>query len=679
VTGRIIESREESQYFLNDLRRTVADLVAQNHYRAFAEHAQSVGLTIHPEAGGPHGAPIDALQLLGMDSMPQTEFWAINDARPQDENRFFIKEASSAAHVYGKTVVAAEGPTSIGPQWEERIWNNLRPTFDQALCEGLNLDFWHTFTSSPAKYGLPGEEYFAGTHFNPNVTWWKQSTGWTSYIDRSQFLMQQGLPVTDVLYYYGDFVPNFVRVKSDDPAKVLPGYDYDVIDQNALLQRVTVKDGNIVLPDGMTYRLLALPATPLMSLRALQKIEELVAEGATILGPKPVHTTGIDTTNGELKRLADKLWGVQSCEGVSVRERPYGHGRVICGKTAREVLTEERIKPDFEFISPDPKANLDFVHRRTENADLYLIRNTSPDRFTAQVMLRVSHKQPELWFADSGKIARPAVFDFSSDGRTQMPLAFEPYGSVVVVFQHSAQPHIVKLSRNGTLLFPLTKDLYITSLPPELPAVSWVNDAFRIESPQSGEFEATTADGTRVSATFAGDAMRQEVKGPWQVKFTPGWGAPASVRFDSLISWPESTNPGIRYYSGTASYLTDIDVPEAWLLAGRRVEIDLGEVREFAKVTVNGRSLTTLWEPPFRLDITSAVHSGRNELQVGITNLWPNRLIGDEQPGVAHRFTHTNIRKFKKDSPLLPSGLLGPVHLICTETRSAEAQNLTNR
>lgn len=673
VTGRIIDSRATSDYFLNDLRRTVADLIAQNHYAAFAGHARAAGLGIHCEAGGPHGAPIDALQLLGMDSIPMTEFWAVNPARSKDVNRFFTKEASSAAHVYGRKLVAAEGPTSIGPQWEERICDDLRPTFDQALAEGLNLLFWHTFTSSPAKFGLPGEEYFAGTHFNPNVTWWKESRGWTRYIDRCLFLMQQGLPVADVLYYYGDFVPNFVRVKSDDPARVLPGYDYDVIDKHALIERVAVDNGSLELPDGVSYRLLVLPETPLVSLAALQKIAQLVSAGATVIGPKPVHSTGIDVTHGALQRLADELWGTQGCDGVSVRVHPYGRGRVICGETAREVLAEENIKPDFEFISPDARADFDFAHRRTPDADIYFIRNAVGARETVQVTLRESGKQPELWFADSGRIVKPAVYDFTSDGCTRMPLTFAPYGSVFVIFQHVAEQHVTRLTRDGSVLFPITRTDYATSTPPEPPRrVWWQDGSLRIESAVEGRYDATMADGRRVVVNFPADALQQIISGAWDVGFTPGWGAPALAHFASLISWPESAIPGIRYYSGTATYSADINIPSAWFAAGRRVEIDLGEVREFAEVVLNGRPLGTFWEPPFTADLTAAAHAGPNHLEVRVTNLWPNRIIGDAQPGITRRFTHTNIRKFTKDSPLLPSGLLGPVRLTATETRSAE-------
>jgi hypothetical protein len=196
-----------------------------------------------------------------------------------------------------------------------------------------------------------------------------------------------------------------------------------------------------------------------------------------------------------------------------------------------------------------------------------------------------------------------------------------------------------------------------------------------MESARPGQYEAVTADGTHLRAAFPNAAWQQEVKGIWDVRFTPGWGAPELSRFESLTSWTESTDPGIRYYSGTATYSTNVEIPPAWLGEGRRLEIDLGEVREIAEVSLNGRLLATLWKPPFRVDVTSPAKPGHNDLRVSVTNLWPNRLIGDEQPGVTHRFTHTNIRKFTKDSPLLPSGLLGPVYLISTESQVAELQD----
>ncbi len=236
VAGRIVNDRAASNRFLNDLRRTVGDLLT-DHYDHFAERAEAYGLGLQCESGGPHGAPMDALETFRSLAIPQSEYWAQSaEHRSRDDERFFTKEAASAADIYGKQLVANEGMTSIGPQWSESLATDLKPTFDQALTEGMNRLVWHQFTSSPKEFGLPGNEYFAGTHLNPNTTWWQQGEAFFQYLNRSQFLLQQGHAVDDVLYFYGDEVPNFVRLKRDDPAHVLPGYDYDVTDEDALLR-----------------------------------------------------------------------------------------------------------------------------------------------------------------------------------------------------------------------------------------------------------------------------------------------------------------------------------------------------------------------------------------------------------------------------------------------------------
>jgi hypothetical protein len=171
VTGRIVEDRAASNRFLNDLRRTVGDLVT-DHYDHFAERAREYGLGTQCESGGPHGAPMDALETFRSSAVPQTEFWAqSNEHRSRDEERFFTKEVASAADIYGKKFAADEGMTSIGPQWSASLATDLKPSFDQALTEGMNRLVWHEFTSIPESFGLPGIEYFAGTHLNPNITW----------------------------------------------------------------------------------------------------------------------------------------------------------------------------------------------------------------------------------------------------------------------------------------------------------------------------------------------------------------------------------------------------------------------------------------------------------------------------------------------------------------------------
>ena len=409
IAGRIVDNRDASNRFLNDFRRTIADCVADNHYGTMAALAREHGMGTQPESAGPHTAPLDGLKCYGRSEWPMSEFWVPSPHRPTDGQRFFVKQASSAAHIYGKTVVCAEGFTSIGPQWNDVLWNMQKPSFDHEACAGLNLVFWHAFTCSPKEMGLPGQEYFAGTHFNPQITWANQAHAFVSYLNRCQFLLQQGRFVADVLYYYGNHVPNIARLKQDDPAKVLPQFDYDVINEEVLLQ-ASVKDGRVTLPGGMSYRVLALPALKVMSLETARKLRDLVRDGAIVVGPKPQRCTGRQD-DAALQLIVDALWD-------------KGH---IKARAVREALD---LKPDVE--------GSDFwIHRSTGDADIYFISNQQAQAVTRDITFRVAGRQPELWDAVSGERRTAAAFT-QQDGRTTVPLEFAPYGSIFVIFRKPA-------------------------------------------------------------------------------------------------------------------------------------------------------------------------------------------------------------------------------------------------
>ncbi|HTY88072.1 MAG TPA: glycosyl hydrolase, partial [Candidatus Acidoferrum sp.] len=603
VAGHIVNSREESDRFLNDFRRTLGDLAADNHYRTFAALAARHGLGIHPESGGPHFTPIDAQQCLGIDTVPMAEFWA-NSAthRSLDETRFFVKQPASAAHTMGRTFVFAEGFTTVGPHWQETLWDNLKPSFDKALCEGLNVLVWHAFVCSPDSTGIPGQQYFAGTHLNPKVTWWDKSASFFDYLNRCQWLLQQGQFVADALYYYGDHVPNFARLKKSDPAHVLPGFDYDVISAEALLGRASVKDGRVVLPDGMSYRLLVLPDWTCISLPVLRKVKELVANGATVIGPKPARMEGLTDyprADAEVQKLAAELWGDGASQ--SAGEHRYGQGQVVWGKTARAVLLADGVQPDCEFLStldPQLSTSLDYIHRAADGADIYFVANRSNVAITATAAFRVKGKVPELWNAVTGDHQFAAAYE-ERDGRTFVPLDFTPCGSWFVIFREPASAHPATARNNAVPVAPV-----------------------------------------------------QKISGPWTVRFDPKWGGPASVQFEQLVSWTDRPEPGVKYYSGTATYEKTFELPNAEpRTVNSELWLDLGNVRELAEVTVNGQSCGITWAPPFRVDITRAVRPGANQLEIEVVNFWPNRLIGDQFLPEEQRLTRTNIKKFNRDSP----------------------------
>ena len=599
LAGRIINSRDQSDRFLADYRKTLGDLAIDHHYRLFRDHAHKHGLGIHPESGGPHAVPIDAQRCLGWDDAPMSEFWAWSWMhRVGDENRFFVKQPASAAHTYGHHLVFAEGFTDIGPHWQESLWSNLKPSFDKALCEGLNVLVWHAFVCSPEETGLPGQQYFAGTHLNPKVTWWGKSQAFFGYIDRCQALLQQGLPFADVLYYYGDHVPNFAQMKKSDPAKILPGYDYDVITEEALLERTSVRNGQISLPDGMSYRVLALPNRDSLSLPVLRKLKELVAAGATVVGPKPAEASGLQDypkSDLMLNELADGMYG--------------GKG-IITNQTVRQVLLAGSLAPDFAWSSRSAtgaQPEIDFIHRSSSGVEIYFVMNRSSNDVALDCAFRVNGLAPELWDAVSGEHRFASAYS-EKDGCATLPLHLEACGSMFVVFREAASKHPSTAAGNW----------------PELAVIS-------------------------------------ELSGPWTVSFDPRWGGPGSVSFDKLESWTARAEAGIKYYSGTAVYRQTFTPP---LAAGQRMLLDLGGVRELAEVKVNGHSCGIVWTPPFRVDITGAVQQGENSLEVEVVNFWPNRIIGDQFLPPAQRLTRTNIRKLTKTTPLMESGLLGPVRLL---------------
>ncbi len=610
VAGRIVGSRELSDKFLADLRRTVGDLIVAEHYDVFAAHAKAYGLGIHPESGGPHGAPLDALETWRHAAFPQSEYWAENPHRPTDPQRFFTKEAASAANIYGLPYVAQEGMTSMGPHWSESLGKDLKPSFDQGLTEGMTRLIWHEFVSSPAEAGLPGNEYFAGTHLNPQVTWWSQAGDFLTYLNRCQFLMQQGYAVSDVLYYYGDQVPNFVRLKADDPAKALPGFDYDVTNEDALLHSLKFVAGAVVTPTGNRYAAVVLPKTRNLTLPVLEKLAGYVREGGTLIGLPPTGSTGIvdAAVAGKVAALTKELFGACAAE-ASTEVHNVGPGRVVCTGDSHAALMALHVPEDFASEAVAPVAGeqpLDYAHRRTAEGDIYFVRNPNAYAVKESATFRVTGSAPQIWDAVSGRV-RGAAYTANAQTET-VPLEVPAFGSVFVMFLRGGQvlPDVDRREGKAVALGP-----------------------------------------------------------KWTVSFQAGRGAPASTTMTELTDWSKNADAGIRYFSGTAVYknaFTLASVPAGGLT------LALSDLHEIATVKVNGKAAGTIWALPYRLAVpASLLQAGRNRIELEVTNLWPNRIIGDLQPGVTAPITRTNIRKYTAQSPLLPSGLIGPVSLTIDE------------
>jgi hypothetical protein len=615
AAGYVVDDIETSNAFLADFRKTLGDLVAYNHYAVFQQYAHKYNMGIQPESAGPHAGPMDGIKNYGFNDIVMSEFWSPSPHRPRPHNRFFLKQASSAAHIYGKKIVGAESFTTIGPHWNDELWHDQKSAFDHEICAGLNRMYFHTFTCSPPEMGWPGQEYFAGTHVNPQVTWWEQSGPFIDYMHRTQSVVQEGKFVADVLYYYGDHVPNVFPFKHSDPAGVMPGFDYDVTDETIFLQ-LKVEDGKVVVPGGIEYRVLVLPDHKVLSLAVLEKLEELVQQGATVLGDKPVKQISLVGGAEAQKRfgkLSDTIWGEIA---VAKGEKKYGKGTIAWGMPASDYLLSKEIPMDFNVLENDSKTDFDYIHYTIGESDVYFVTNQTTERQSVKIRFRVSGKGPELWDALTGEIRVAQAFK-QSEGLTTIPLTFEPYGAIMVVFNKE------------------------------------------IPEKRQGAAERNYSDFETVA----------EITGDWIVNFDPRWGGPQTVTFPQLMDWTLHADKGIKYYSGTAVYSKTISIdfdPQP----DQQYFLQLGRVKDvgIAEVTFNGIDKGILWTAPFRVNITGELEKGENTLEVKVVNSWYNRVAGDQTFPDEKQYTSTNIDlkhdfrgRPRTEIPLEPSGLLGPV------------------
>jgi hypothetical protein len=620
LTGRVVDSADVSERFLWDFRRTIADMLAEYHYAKPAELLRRRGLKLYAEAAGT-GSPMlqDALQNKGLVDIPMGEFWTLLPGEGHRASHVTdVREAASAAHIYGKPLVATESFTSFVPGWNDTP-SSLKWLGDHFMAMGVNLFVIHTSVHQPFVDRAPGFTLGPfGQHYSRHNTWAEQSKAWISYLTRASYLLQQGLFVGDIAYYYGEGAPATVyKGPQTTPAPAPPeGHAYDYLDTEVLLTRMSVKEGRLTLPDGMSYRVLVLPdGLERLTPPVMRKLRDLVAAGATVVGPKPQGSpslVGYPGSDDEVRALANEVWG--ACDGRTITEHAYGKGKVHCGRPLAEVLAALATPPDVEYTRPTFDTTLDFLHRRLGDIDVYFIANQKDRREDVSVRFRVAGRAAELWQPETGEIG-PAAYSIA-DGRTTVPLSLGPHESVFVVFREAA------------------------TTPSRV-----------VPRPVSTEVAT--------------------IEGPWDVSFPSDRGAPPKVRLDRLDSWTTHAEAGVRHFSGTATYTKDVEASRDWFRPGARLVLDLGRVKEIAEVKVNGRPAGIAWRRPFRVDVTGSLRPGANRIEVQVTNLWVNRLVGDEQPRVEKRYTFSTFKPYTKDSPLVESGLLGPVTLQALTTQES--------
>lgn len=656
VAGRVVGSTEQSERFLWDFRQTISELIVENHYGVLQELCHKNGMLFTAEAPGINMPTIaDELAAKGRTDVPMGEFWMSPPSDYWKKGPNDSKEAAVAAHIYGRPIVAAEAFTAAmnDAKWSKAPFDH-KMLGDLHYTLGINRFVFHRYAHQPWLDRVPGMTMGPyGTNFERTNTWWEQAAAWMKYLSRCQYLLQRGNFVGDVCYFYGEGAPNTLTNREPE----LPvGYDYDAINAEVLLTRLTVRDGQLVLPDGPSYRLLLLPGSATMTPVVLRKLRDLVSAGATVVGARPERSpslTDYPACDAEVKTLAAEVWG--DCDGKKVTEHAYGRGRVVQGRALGEVLAAMKTGPD--FAAEDTTGKFAYIHRQLGEAEVYFVSSQNADATQATLSFRVTGRVPELWHADTGRMERVAQFR-ERDGQTLVPVGFDPAGSVFVVFRASnrAVDPVISFARDGGAV---SKQEALT-----------VTDDGTMTFPvwQSGTYEMKTASGRTLRATVAPLPGVTELTGAWTVKFPPGWGAPAEWPLAQLASWTEQANEGVKHFSGTATYVKEFDLAPEAIASGRILRLDLGRVKEIAEVKLNGQDLGALWKPPFHIALSGAAHAGKNRLEVRVTNLWPNRIIGDLQLPEKDRRTWTTFNPFKADSPLLESGLLGPVRIEVGET-----------
>jgi len=585
LTGRIVKSEDASEKFLWDFRKTIGELIAENHYDVIGEELNKRGMKRYTESH--EGGRIylaDGMDVKRNSEIPMSAMWTpgslAGGADEEVRSEADIRESASVANIYGKPIVAAESMTSVGKAFQEYP-EKLKRTADLEMASGLNRFVIHTSVHQPLDDKKPGFSLGPfGQYFTRQETWAEVGgKAWMSYLGRSCYLLQQGRNIADVLYYYGEN-NNITWISREKLPAVPSGYEYDFVNSSALINAIRVKNGKLVAQSGNTYSLLVLDETAkYMTLPVLKKIRDLVKAGAKVAGTKPEQSPSLGDNVAEFQAIVNEIWGSPNA---------------LKGSMA-EALKAQNVSED--VIVHKAQSKILYRHRQAADQDIYWLNNRSDNATAAEVSFRVTGKVPELWNPQTGKTEK--VSYQIKDGRTIVPLNFESWDAFFIIFK-----------------------------------------------------DKTTANRYTKPATT--ETTLTPIASSWKVSFND-----KNVVFDKLTSWTENADVDVKYFSGTASYENTFKVASVDKAA--KYVIDLNDVKNIAEVVVNGKNVGVAWKTPFKLDITEAVKAGENAIRVNVTNTWVNRLVGDAQPDVKQKTTFTTMPFYRKDSPLVPSGIMGEV------------------
>ena len=674
LAGWVVDDHLSSERFLRDWRATINDLLVNNYYGRFAELAHAHGLELYFETAVGDVMPGDILQYYSKADVPMAEFWLPNNPVRAGLAAKPFAPVASAAHIYGKPRVGVEAYTNGRLAWNEHPFR-LKYFTDYHYTQGVNHVIFHTYTHNPLLDAAPGTSFGSriGTPFLRGQTWWQHMPLFTAYLARSQFLLQRGQPVADVLWYLGDDLDHMPPQNAPFPQ----GHRFDYLNQDALLNRIEVVDGKLSIPEGATWKVLWLPEEHCrrMTPETLLRLRQLLHDGATVIGGAPLESptlSGGPDTERTFNALVEELWGEP---GAPRGHRQIGKGRLLWGHDLEFTLQYLEIEPD---VIGHGAAT--WFHRRTDDQEIYFVAAGRLAPLSANLRFRAQGR-PELWDPLTGAVQPVMVYHQEGD-HTVVPLDLPAAGSIFVVFHNEAsQPQFTGITRDGA---PLVDATDLTQVDPGTPlsihgvqddeAVQpWVDTPFpdgqflsdgrRFVAWKDGHY--AFKHGTRTLASHRVSGTRElTMNGPWTLTFPSGWDTPETVDLPTLQPWSALPDRATRAFSGTATYSSEIDLGD--LPTDGAVMLDLGRVEQIAEVAINGQTVATLWAPPFRLDITPYVKAGVNRIEVKVTNTWRNRLAYDASLPEKERKTWA-IHTPGANAPVEPAGLIGPVRVSVGE------------
>jgi hypothetical protein len=599
LIGVTVGSAEASDKFLWDWRRTMNEGLAQ-HYAVVAGKAHERGMGSYAEA------------------QEDRRGWFGDDM----EMRMYADVpmgASGRNSAPGKPAVESYRVDNVGAASVAHLYGrkyvasesftfapvgtmpeDLKRMADILALAGVNRYVIHTSVHQPLDDGPGMTLNGIGHFFTRNETWAEQAKPWMEYLGRVSYLLQQGRFVGDVAYFYGQEAPITGIWGRAKQTDIPVGYGYDFVNGDAILTQLSVENGKLVTKSGMSYSVLYLgDRARQMTLPVLKKLQAFVQGGAAVVGTKPTNSPSLADSDSEFQRIATEMWG-SGYAGTHT----YGKGRIFVGVTAPQAL--EQIGVGRDWAGPEAgDVPITAIHRKLENGDIYYVVNQRNTALNADVSFRTSGKAVEIWDPVSGQMSEASYR--TQGGRTSVSLRLDPMGSVFVVML------------------------------------------------QDGPATGTVPERT--------ESAVGRVEGQWGVTFQANRGAPASTTLAFLASLSEHKDPGVKYFSGTASYTKTIAAPAEWFEPNAEVWIDLGEVHDIAKVVINGQDLGTVWRAPYRLNATGALRPGENRISVEVTNSWFNRLVGDQQDGMK-QVTFSLSPGVSSTTALVPSGLIGPVNVV---------------